>query len=101
MLQSMTKPAKNIKKGQFKLIEGIFSASDAKKVLLSLFNHKIQFHKRRIFSIEERFGIKDEHSVLRISQLEQTVEEVQQMLKEAERENKQLVIRSTISVETK
>ena len=40
-----------------KLIEGNFNPDEAKEVLLSLFNHKIQFHEAKNFSSEIRFGV--------------------------------------------
>ena len=42
-----------------KLIEGNFNPDEAKEVLLSLFNHKIQFHEAKNFSSEIRFGVED------------------------------------------
>lgn len=55
---------KNIE--QFNLIDGKFSRSDAKEILLKLINSKIQFHEEKIFSLNERFGQNDKNSIKRI-----------------------------------
>jgi hypothetical protein len=87
----------NIKK--FKLIEGEFTAADAKEMLLSLIGNKIQFHYHKIFGKEVRFGEKDEHSVTRVHQLTQSRQEVLELIAEAKKNNKRLVISSHVTIE--
>lgn len=57
-------------KEQFKLIDGIFSAADAKEVLLMLLEEKIKFHGLKSFSDEVRTGNKNRDSLARIAELE-------------------------------
>ncbi|OYU80637.1 MAG: hypothetical protein CFE23_07890 [Flavobacterium sp. BFFFF1] len=52
-----------------KLIDGVFSAEDAREVIGSLLQFKITFHEKKNFSNEIRTGTGDHHSVLRIQEL--------------------------------
>lgn len=61
---------------KFKLIDSSFTVQEAKQVLLSLVNNKIQFHSQRIFSNDERFGIDDKFSKNRIVELEEIRKEL-------------------------
>jgi hypothetical protein len=81
------------------LISGIFSAADAKEVLLHLINHKINFHGMKNFSAEERFGKKDTHSQQRTAELKVTRENIIRLIEKAAAENKQLKIDSSIKIE--
>ena len=45
-----------ITKEQFKLIDGIFTPSEASRLLLSLVQRKIDYHRMEKLSNEERFG---------------------------------------------
>jgi hypothetical protein len=46
----------------FKLIDGIFTAEEAEKVLTTLLNYKIDYHNREDFSNHIRFNQSIEHS---------------------------------------
>lgn len=56
---------------EFKLIDSTFTNEEAKQVLLSLVNYKIQFHSQKVFSNDERFGMDDKYSKQRIVELEE------------------------------
>ena len=56
---------------EFKLIDSSFTNEEAKQVLLSLVNYKIQFHSHKVFSNDERFGLDDTFSKTRIVELEE------------------------------
>jgi len=56
---------------RYKLINGTFSASEAKRVLLSLVTSKIDFHNLEKLSSEERFGRDVAHSERRLIELRQ------------------------------
>lgn len=56
---------------EFKLIDSTFTNEEAKQVLLSLVNYKIQFHSQKVFSNDERFGLDDTFSKSRIVELEE------------------------------
>ena len=55
-----------------KLVDGIFTAEDAKDILCHLLNKKINFHQCRIFDLDERCGECDDYSVKRIEELKAT-----------------------------
>ncbi|MCB9221672.1 MAG: hypothetical protein H6615_07645 [Ignavibacteria bacterium] len=55
---------------EFKLIDSSFTNEEARAVLLSLINYKIQFHSQKIFSSYIRFGRDDIKSKNRIVELE-------------------------------
>ena len=54
---------------QFKIIDGDFSASEARQVLMNMLSSKISFHSMEIFSIQERFNGDVSRSVKRIREL--------------------------------
>lgn len=86
------------KKEEFKLIDGVFSASDAEQVLTKLFNYKIDYHNREDFSNHIRFNKDIEHSKKRISELIETKEAIQKLLSDAKANKLNLVINSTIAI---
>lgn len=53
----------------FELIDGTFEHNDARELLMQLLDDKINFHHRRNFSWQERFGHHDPHSDNRIAEL--------------------------------
>jgi len=61
---------------KFKLIEGVFSAKDAKEVLLTLIDQKIKFHELKSFSSEIKFGKADEESLSRVDDLTKTKNDI-------------------------
>lgn len=71
-----------------KLVSGTFSIQEAKEVLTTLIDDKIRYHKSRIFSHEERFGSKDEHSDQRVAELQlakkELIERLEQIAPDAE-----------------
>ena len=81
-----------------KFINGIFTASEAKDVVLGVFRSKINFHNLRNWSYEERFGKPDLDSAKRLQELRQSQSLLEGLIKKAENENKKLVIESTILV---
>lgn len=87
-----------IRDKNFKLIDGIFTAEDAEKVLTALLNYKIDYHNREDFSNHIRFNQDIEHSKKRIQELIATKEEVKQMIENSKKEGFKLVVNSTISV---
>ena len=80
----------------FTLIEGEFLPKDSREILFSVFKSKIRFHRMNNFSFQERFGKEDKHSHQRITQLENTLEEISKLLDVAEKEGKILEIKSEI-----
>lgn len=86
-------------KKSIKLIEGEFNVSDARDILLSLIQSKIQYHENKEFSSQIRFGLKDSNSVLRINNLKKDIIELKKLFIECN--NKKLIINTTIQIEIK
>ncbi|MBS1604865.1 MAG: hypothetical protein JST42_19525 [Bacteroidetes bacterium] len=63
-------------KNQFNLLNGKFNGEDAKEILATLYNDKIQYHRLKSFSHEERFGQPEPHAVERISELKKNLEAI-------------------------
>ncbi len=56
-------------KSKFKLIDGIFTVREAREIIVSLVETKIQYHNRENFSNEIRYGSAHDNSVKRKEQL--------------------------------
>ncbi|WP_113663421.1 hypothetical protein [Pedobacter nanyangensis] len=83
---------------KFKFIDGNFSATESRDILRNVFTGKVQFHQIKNFSSQERQGKDDEHSVQRIIELKQSLAQIMHFLETAQREDKQLAIRSEIEI---
>ncbi len=81
-----------------KLIEGEFSYDDAKEILMNVFSAKIQYHKLKNFSMQERFGKEDELAKNRILALKKEIVKFQKMISEAEASDKKILINSEITI---
>ncbi|TDE29278.1 hypothetical protein E0I61_08935 [Flavobacterium ranwuense] len=80
------------------LIEGNFSDVEAREVLIPIFSSKINFHKIKNWSSQERFGEDDEIAQKRIPELKNEIEKLQKILSEAKAKNKRLLVSSQISI---
>ena len=80
------------------LIDGVFSQSEAKEILMSLFKSKINFHNIKNWSSNERFGKDDEIAQERIPKLREEIEKLQLILSEAKTQNKNLIVSSEINI---
>lgn len=84
---------------EYKLIDGIFSADEADKILTTLLNYKIDYHNREDFSNHIRFNKDIEHSKKRIQELTETKEQIKNLIKNSKSEDINFVIKSNISIE--
>ena len=84
---------------QFKLIEGQFSPSEARKVLLALINSKINFHNLEIFSNQIRFDEENSHSKIRIDCLLEASEYIRDLIDDASLKGMDFNIESVIQIE--
>ena len=84
---------------KLKLIEGVFSPQEAIKLISSLIQSKINFHKLDDFSNHIRYNKEIESSKNRIVELNQTLEEFKTMALEAKKLNKKLVLNSFINID--
>jgi hypothetical protein len=80
------------------LINGVYSSEEAKEILMNIFASKIQFHElKNLRSIVTR-DTEDEISTLRVRQLKQAVDQFNELLKQAEENNLELAIQSSIQI---
>lgn len=86
-------------KRDFKLIDGIFSAADARSVLTAIVSAKINFHSLRQFSETIRYGSDRSQSEQRISELKKLNDDLNLLLDEADAQGLQLKIKSNIEIE--
>lgn len=83
----------------FDLILGSFTPEDAKEILMNLITGKIDFHKKRSFSNEIRFGEPDVYSENRINQLTVSKNKIYELIEDARVKNALLKIKSTIEID--
>lgn len=88
-----------MKKQEYKLVKGTFDLDEAREVLMSLINSKINFHAKKNLSSRERFGKIDQDSEKRIEELSISREQILQLLKHADESKQKITIISTISLE--
>ncbi len=86
-------------KYQFKLIQGDFSPQDAKTVLMSVINSKINFHNLNSFSEFVKNNEDCELSKHRISVLTSSLEDINKLLEESDKNGMRLKINGDISIE--
>lgn len=86
-------------KYQFKLIQGDFSPQDAKTVLMSVINSKINFHNLNAFSEFVKNNEDCETSKRRISVLTSSREDVMKLIEESEKNGMKMKINGDITIE--
>jgi hypothetical protein len=80
------------------LVKGSFTVEEAKDILLTLLNNKINFHQMKNFSLVERFGMPEFGSQKRIDELKLNREELTDFFKSAEAKNLTFSIDSVIQI---
>ncbi len=83
---------------QVTIIDGVFSETDAKEILLNIISTKIHFHSMKNFSAQERFGKEDAISVKRMADLNHDLEKIKEILHQAVVNNLNLSIHSNIHI---
>jgi hypothetical protein len=86
---------------KLKLIEGDFSFNEAKEILTSMFNSKINFHSIQNWSSQERYGKDNETAQNKIQLLTNEIEKLEEIILEAKAQNKKLTIKSEIIISLK
>jgi hypothetical protein len=84
----------------YKLVEGLFSPSDATNILFALFNSKINFHQLESLRIQEQnFSNKNyiKHDE-RVVELREAYKVLKSLINEASDKNMDLQIHSTIII---
>jgi hypothetical protein len=82
-------------------IKGKFSPEDAKSILLTLINTKINYHSLKNYSLEERFQKRDPLSDERIESLTSDRQTLLTLIEDAMAGGLQLQIDSTIKIVAK
>lgn len=82
-----------------RLIDGTFTAEEAREILLNLFNYKINFHELKNFSSWERNGMSHPHSSVRLPELKADRERITAMISEAMASGDELIVLSTVSIQ--
>ena len=80
------------------LINGVYSSEEAKEILMNVFASKIQFHELKNLRSMVTRDTEDEISTLRVRQLKQAVEQFNELMKQAEENNLELAIQSSIQI---
>ena len=83
---------------EFKLVEGEFNPNEARNILMSLFNNKIDYHQLDSFSNHIRHGKDVTFSQNRIEALSQSIENIKQIIQEANLTGKHLKIEGSIQI---
>ena len=86
---------------KLKLIEGEFSFNEAREILTSMFNSKINFHNIQNWSYLERYGKDNETAQKKIPLLKKEIDKLEKIILEDKENNKKLVINSEINISFK
>lgn len=90
----------SIEKQTFELIKGDFTPDEAKEILFNLLNKKINFHKDRNWSSQERLGQPDNHSLERIKVLTASKTAILEMIEDVKKQGTSLRVNASISIES-
>lgn len=86
------------KEEKLSLIEGVFEAKEANEILTNIYLTKLNFHKMKNFSSQERFGKDDSTAIRRIPELKLNMEKFYKFIEEANLKNIKLEISSEIKI---
>ncbi|CAN5890314.1 hypothetical protein BH11BAC4_BH11BAC4_08660 [soil metagenome] len=86
------------KKHDFKLIDGTFTAPEARRVLFDLISSKISYHSMEKVSNQERFGKDASHSEKRIKSLRKLQTSLKKVFDFAEKQGMNLKIDGLIEL---
>lgn len=81
-----------------KLIEGEFTPSEARKIILDLISRKINYHTIEAFSIKERFNGDISYSEKRIIELKEASSYLEDILTDASEKKLNLKVNSFIEI---
>ncbi len=84
---------------EFKLIDGVFTTSDAGALLSNLINEKIRYHNLDDFSNHIRNDRDVQHSKERIAALTQTKEDLSAWIHLIKDKAPHLIVKSTVTIE--
>ena len=85
---------------KLKLIDNEFYPKEAKEILMNIFSSKILFHEMKNFSSIERFGREDINALKRILELKLSMENISEIILEAEKMDEKILIQSEVIIKT-
>ncbi len=83
---------------EIKLIEGTFSPTEARKLLLTLINTKINYHNIELLSENVKFGIENINARSRVEYLKIANDQVVELAQKAITENLTFEIKGNITI---
>lgn len=86
-------------KKQFKLIDSVFTTTDASSLLCSLIDEKIRFHKLDDFSNHIRHNRYSQYSKDRIAELAETKTDLKSWIDLIKDNAPNLIVKSTVTIE--
>ncbi len=84
---------------KIKLIDGVFEPNEALRVLSGVLNSKINYHKLEDFSNHIRFDGAISNSKKRINELQNSHQELIELMEFAKINNKKIAVKSEIIIE--
>jgi len=81
------------------LMDGHFTADEAREVLISIFQAKIHFHVMRNFSSQERFGCHDKVAMERLPILKKGLERIQELVSRSSEINERLIVTAQVRIQ--
>jgi hypothetical protein len=86
------------RKLKLSLIDGNFSAEEAKEILINIYSTKINFHEMANFSSMERFGVENAAAVKRIQILRKNIQKIVELVEEMKEKHQNFIISSEIHI---
>ncbi len=86
-------------KKEFKLIDGVFTTSDASSLLSTFIEEKIKYHKLDDFSNHIRHERDPQHSKDRIAKLTEIKADLKTWIDSVKHDTSYLIIKSTVTIE--
>ncbi len=83
---------------EFILVKGSFTPAESKEILSNLLSSKINFHHMKNLSEQERRGVPDAASVIRMAELKKSFAQMMEILENAQQNHKNISIHSTIQI---
>ena len=80
------------------LIKGIFSQMEGKDIVLDLLDYKINYHRRKNFGWEERFGKPNQDSLKRIEELKAAKGKIQDIISKNESAFDKIEVHSQVAI---
>ena len=84
---------------EIKLIDGVFTPSEAQTLLTTLIDNKINYHKIDDFSNHIRYDRDSQHSKQRILELVETKTALRAWIDLVQKDSSRFIVKSTVTIE--